>query len=137
MYEVILEVLFRVSIVIIITLFLPKLAKYLETLTADREKNKLIEIINTLVYAADQKLKREDPTGEKRKDYVIRELNKLGIEYSSFIDALVEESVFNIYDPKEFKSIDTDINSGLDIEPAEEDKPKKAAKKKNDKDSTK
>ena len=58
---------------------------------------KLRETILTFVEAADQMLKKVDPTGEKRKEYVIKCLEELGIMQSAYINALIEQAVLGLW----------------------------------------
>ncbi len=51
-------------------------------------------LIADFVAAAEQELKKNDPTGEKRKQYVIDCLLSLGILITKEIDARIEAAVF-------------------------------------------
>lgn len=58
---------------------------------------RLREIILTFVEAADQMLKKVDPTGEQRKAYVLKSLAELGIENNAYINALIEQAVLGLW----------------------------------------
>ena len=65
---------------------------------ADKIKDdKLRDTIVTFVEAADQMLKKVDPTGEQRKAYVLKALEEVGITYSAYVNALIEQAVLGLW----------------------------------------
>ena len=65
---------------------------------ADKIKDdKLRDIIVTFVEAADQMLKKVDPTGEQRKAYVLKALEEVGITNSAYVNALIEQAVLGLW----------------------------------------
>ena len=65
---------------------------------ADKIKDdKLRETIVTFVEAADQMLKKVDPTGEQRKAYVLKALEEVGITNSAYVNALIEQAVLGLW----------------------------------------
>ena len=66
-----------------------KLKEFVSSKIKDIEDKKLRDIVETFVNAAEQLLKDEDPTGEKRKEYVINQLHLLEIEVNGFVNAVV------------------------------------------------
>ena len=73
-----------------------KLKEFVSSKIKDIEDKKLRDIVETFVNAAEQLLKDEDPTGEKRKEYVINQLHLLEIEVNGFVNAMIEEEVFRL-----------------------------------------
>lgn len=65
---------------------------------ADKIKDdKFRETIVTFVEAADQMLKKVDPTGEQRKEYVLKALEEVGITNSAYVNALIEQAVLGLW----------------------------------------
>lgn len=73
-----------------------KLKEFVSSKTKDIEDKKLRDLIETFVDAAEQLLKDEDPTGEKRKEYVVNQLHLLEIEITGLVNAMIEEEVFRL-----------------------------------------
>lgn len=96
-----------VLIVVSSPLILSIIKKYLDKLKDD----KLRSMVKTFVEAAEQTLKDKDPTGEKRKQYVINSLKSLDIDYNDYVDALIEQAVLLLWDLD-----DTDSASLLSME---------------------
>lgn len=88
-----LRIVLSAFVVVVAPLLLTLLKKNIDKI---REEN-LREVIKVLVEAAEQLLKETDPTGEKRKQYVKDQLELLGIEYSPYIDSLIESNVLYLY----------------------------------------
>ncbi len=73
-----------------------KLKAYLEARIDSMENDDLALLIASFVEAAEQLFKVDDPTGQKRKEYVIKQLTELGYTITSQIDALIESAVYEI-----------------------------------------
>ena len=80
-------------IVVSSPLVLMIIKNYLDKLKDDR----LRYIVQTYVEAAEQLLKEIDPTGEKRLQYVLDSLAKMGISNNDYVRALIEQVVLNIF----------------------------------------
>ena len=73
-----------------------KLKEFVSSKIKDIEDKKLRDLVETFVNAAEQLLKDEDPTGEKRKEYVVNQLHLLEIEVTGLVNAMIEEEVFRL-----------------------------------------
>ena len=73
-----------------------KLKEFVSSKIKDIEDKKLRDLVETFVDAAEQLLKDEDPTGEKRKEYVVNQLHLLEIEVNGLVNAMIEEEVFKL-----------------------------------------
>lgn len=73
-----------------------KLKEFVNSKIKDIEDSKLRDLVETFVNAAEQLLKDEDPTGEKRKEYVVNQLHLLEIEVTGLVNAMIEEEVFRL-----------------------------------------
>lgn len=60
------------------------------------EATELDKLIYQLVAAAEQTLKKDDPTGEARKKYVVDLLTEFGIKVTAEINARIEAAVYAI-----------------------------------------
>lgn len=80
-------------IVVSSPLVLMIIKNYLDKLRDD----KLRYIVQTYVEAAEQLLKEIDSTGEKRLQFVLDSLNKMGIPNNDYVRALIEQMVLNIF----------------------------------------
>jgi hypothetical protein len=74
-------------------LILMIIKNYLDKLRDD----KLRYIVQTYVEAAEQLLKEIDSTGEKRLQFVLDSLQKMGIPNNDYVRALIEQMVLNIF----------------------------------------
>lgn len=90
--DLILRGTLSIAVVFIVPLLLVILKKHVNALHND-ELKRTVEIF---VKAAEQMLKEEDPTGEKRKQFVIDKLTEMGIKHSALIDALIEACVHEL-----------------------------------------
>ncbi len=97
------DLIFRIIISAFIIVSSPFIIVGIKRLVDKIKDDKLRETIITFVEAADQMLKRVDPTGEKRKQYVLDSLKELGIEENTYVNALIEQAVLGLwyYQPKE------------------------------------
>ena len=96
--NLILKVVVSVAILALSPFVLSLFKKYIDKVQDDKLRN----IILTFVEAADQMLKKVDPTGEDRKAYVLRSLHEMGIEENTYINALIEQAVLGLwyFDPE-------------------------------------
>lgn len=91
--NLILRIVVSVFIIVSSPFILRLIKKYVDKI----QDEKLRSIVLTFVEAADQMLKETDPTGEKRKAYVLESLKELGIENSTYINALIEQAVLGLW----------------------------------------
>lgn len=84
------------AIVALLFFALKKLKEYIEVSKQSIENKDLLLLIESLVEAAEQMFKLNDPTGEKRKTYVEEQLVALGYAINAQIDAYIEAAVFEI-----------------------------------------
>ena len=96
------------KVVVSILVLSPLVIAYIKKLVDKAQDEKLRELILTFVEAADQMLKAVDPTGEKRKEYVLKSLHELNIEWSPYIDALIEQAVLGLWYYQPNKEISTE-----------------------------
>ena len=67
---------------------------YIRSKTTAEQRDNAYQIIKIVVTAADQLLKIEDPSGKKRKEYVINQLNKIGVKLDEkTLDLFIESAV--------------------------------------------
>ena len=70
------------------------LIPYIRTKTTATQRENIYTIVFNAVKAAEQILKKEDPTGEKRKQYVINYLSSKGINLTiEDLNILIEAAV--------------------------------------------
>lgn len=74
----------------------PKICQWLNIKNSDAITQEVMNLIGVFVNAAEQLLKEEDPTGEKRKQYVIEHLQALGYEITDVMLAMIENKVFEL-----------------------------------------
>ena len=74
----------------------PKVEVWLGTNTTAREEEAIRAVVKNLCRAAEQLLKEDDPTGDKRNEYVREHLELMGIEITEMVVAMIEGEVFNI-----------------------------------------
>ena len=79
-----------------VTALAPKLVSWIKEKIGSENLKKLNEYVAILVAAAEQMLKADDPTGEKRLNYVLEQLTNLGYTITDQIRATVEAHVFEI-----------------------------------------
>lgn len=73
----------------------PKIRQWLVKTLGEAEASKLDALIVTLVKTAQQLL--WDKTGSERKQFVLEKLQEFGYEFTDYIDARIEEVVFDIH----------------------------------------
>ena len=98
-YEVILNIIIKILAAIFVSfasLAASKLKVWLATKIDEKNLSKIKDYICEFCMAAEQTLKAEDPTGEKRKAYVIEQLMRLNVEVTPYINAMIEAFVYNL-----------------------------------------
>lgn len=88
----ILGALFAVAILF----FAPKIASLITINGQKMETEELLKIILAFVQAAEQLLKEDDPTGEKRQQYVYDKLVELGYDVTDTVASFVEGAVWEV-----------------------------------------
>ena len=86
----------KTYVIIFLVVITPKVKVLINKFLARNENDKLRSLVKTFVEAAEQMLKEQDPTGEKRKQYVVEQLQLLNVEITNYINALIEQEVLNI-----------------------------------------
>ena len=84
---------------VLLIVVLAKYKKKLETEISAGKASELDKLIFQFVSAADQLLKAEDPTGEKRRGYVYGLIENLGVVITDIIKAKIEANALKM--PKE------------------------------------
>lgn len=74
----------------------PKLRAWLTARAGQEAAAEVLSLAVTFAQAAEQLLKAEDPTGEKRRQYVLEHLEQLGVEITEAVVAMVESAVWSI-----------------------------------------
>lgn len=80
----------------IVAYLAPKISSYIKVNGESLESKEFITLISYFVQAADQLLKDDDPTGEKRMDYVIKNLESLGYEVTNTVISMIEGAVWKV-----------------------------------------
>lgn len=67
---------------------------YIRSKTTSEQRDNAYQIVKIVVSAADQMLKIEDPSGQKRKEYVVDKLEKIGVKLDvKTLDLFIEAAV--------------------------------------------
>ena len=74
----------------------PKLRAWLTARAGREAAEEVLALAGIFAQAAEQLLKEEDPTGEKRMRYVTERLEELGVEVTEAVVAMVESAVWSI-----------------------------------------
>jgi len=82
-----------IAIGVAVVMLIPKAKAWAEEKIGAQKLAKIIEYVTIFVAAADQILKTQDPTGAKRKAYVIDRLLAKNIEVTPEVDAIIEAKV--------------------------------------------
>ena len=93
------DIIGKIAAVVFVTIIYfayGKLKAYLETQTAYWKNEDARKLIESFVKAAEQLLKVDDPTGQKRKEYVIQMLRDIGAEVDEGLDAEIEAAVYRL-----------------------------------------
>ena len=72
------------------------LKKWLANREDEQEQTMVDTLINQLVEAAEQMLKADDPSGLKRRRYVVEGLAQLGYKLTDILNAKIEAAVFRL-----------------------------------------
>ena len=91
--DLVLRIVVSLAILILSPYAIALIKKYVDK----AQDEKLRRLILTFVEAADQMLKRVDPTGEERKAYVLKSLRDLDIECDEYVNALIEQAVLGLW----------------------------------------
>lgn len=83
-------------VAILIAWLAPKIHAWLTARTDAATTERVMALVAIFAQAAEQLLKADDPTGEKRREYVIEELRKLGIQITEDVLAMIEGAVWEI-----------------------------------------
>ena len=75
---------------------LGKAKEYLTVKAEATGNDDLVRLVEQFCAAAEQQLKADDPTGEKRKDYVYHLLREANVEITEIVDAMIEAAVYSI-----------------------------------------
>lgn len=92
---------------------LTQISKRLKAEIESGDADEFEKMLYKFVKAAEQMFKKDDPTGEKRKAYVVERLCELGIKITEEINALIEAAVFDLNLEVDFME---DIKSGDEVE---------------------
>lgn len=94
-YEIIGKILAAV-VVALLAYLSPKIEAWLKANTDSAEEESIRRLVRSFCRAAEQLLKEDDPTGEKRHKYVLEQLEALGVEITELVLGMIEGEVFNI-----------------------------------------
>lgn len=108
--------LFAALFVGIVAYLAPKISSFLKINGESIASEEVMKIVLCFVQAADQLMKDDDPTGEKRKKYVIDQLEALGYEITDAVIAMIEGSVWQVNN----SSVDAVVDLSTVIEHTEE-----------------
>lgn len=92
----ILEIIVKILALIVMGYIIPKLRAYLSAKLSAENMAELERLVWAFVEAAEQTLRADDPTGEKRKAYVVSQLKDLGYEITAELDAMIEAAVYGL-----------------------------------------
>lgn len=93
------EILIRVAATLLVAgaIYLGKQVATVLKAKLSKEQNEVLDkLIKGFVYAAEQMLKKDDPTGSNRLAYVQQMLIDAGYELTAAIRAMIEAHVFEI-----------------------------------------
>jgi hypothetical protein len=93
--EIVIKIL-AAGVITLVGMLLPKIKQYLSEKFGQDSIDKLNNLVSIFVAAAEQLLKEDDPTGEKRKAYVVDQLKALGYEVTEAINGYIESAVYNL-----------------------------------------
>lgn len=102
-YTFIINTAIKIIAAIISIVITCQIKPWLEAKIGKEKLDRLVLIVTELVRCAEQMLKEDDPTGEKRKAYVVQQLVDLGYEITEPINAIIESQVLALHKDKEDK----------------------------------
>lgn len=82
--------------VCVIAFLSPRVSAWLDANTDKATAEKIRTLCRSFARAAEQLLKADDPTGEKRYAYVIEQLQALGIAITASVVSMIEGEVWEI-----------------------------------------
>lgn len=94
-YEIIGKILATFFVACVVYLA-PKIKHWLESNTDKATTDAIVTLVNSFAQAAEQLLHDDDPTGEKRKEYVTEHLEEAGVVVTNEIVSMIEGAVWNI-----------------------------------------
>lgn len=94
-YEIIGEILATFFVATVVYLA-PKVKNWLSAKTDESTMNAILVLVTSFAEAAEQLLHDDDPTGEKRKEYVIERLKEANVLIDSSVLSMIEGVVFEI-----------------------------------------
>ena len=104
-YTMIIEAAITLIVTIVSVVVVPKVKAYLETKITEQDLKEILKWVEIAVKAAEQ-IYKESGMGEKKKAYVKKFLNNLGIDYDEKeIDAYIESKVFDLNEGKKEKGL--------------------------------
>ena len=74
----------------------PKAKTWLEARTTKDAQERIHQLVVSFTRAAEQLYRSNDPTGEKRREFVMNQLQLLGVEITEAILNMIEGSVWEI-----------------------------------------
>lgn len=80
----------------VVLYLVPKVSQWIKADGSATETTVLLDLVTKFVEAAEQQLKAEDPTGEKRREYVTERLKSLGYEVTDTVIAMIEGAVWEV-----------------------------------------
>lgn len=94
-YEIIGKILAAFFVATVVYLA-PKVKEWLESNTDKATTDAIVTLVNSFAQAAEQLLHDNDPTGEKRKEYVTKHLEAAGVTITNEIISMIEGAVWSI-----------------------------------------
>lgn len=105
----IIEYVIQILAGILVVFILPTIKAWLSEKIGADNADFLYQQICIFAQAAEQLLKSEDPDGSKRREYVVRRVQELGIEVNQIILDKIESAVWNINSNNLGTIIETDM----------------------------
>lgn len=94
-YEIIGKILATFFVACVVYLS-PKVKNWLESNTDKATTDAIVTLVNSFAQAAEQLLHDNDPTGEKRMQYVEEALSDIGVVIDDQIISIIEGAVWKI-----------------------------------------
>lgn len=95
--KVIIPILGAILMYIVVPFIKKTVIPYINSKTTEAQRNMVYAIVLEIVAAAEQMLKDKDPTGEKRKQYVLDRLKNKGIDINmDELNDMIESAVLEI-----------------------------------------
>lgn len=87
----------------------PKFKEWLKINTDKDTLESILKLVNSFAQAAEQLLHDEDPTGEKRQEYVQKRLEESGVVITDEIISMIEGAVWSINNQNKKANVGGDI----------------------------